>query len=284
MFFRLYVCLSVCLFCLHRWFCLFFLFIFFSIIFPVPFPSRRTWNIKKIDEIEVVRWPKKEKKRRKKEEKNKKKEGKKGATSFPLFLISLLFPVFLTEIPKADSRPRLLFPLPPLPLLPLLLPLPPSPPLAILLFPWIFFLLPTGGCGGEGPPHGATVEKGDTIIHCGTEQPRIQTEVLGHSLHRSLVHLHHSLVCFFRPAHFARALRCAHLFARSLTPLLERKWIIWWLFILWFFLFWIIVQWKETPQSGKSVVITERKRQRKGGSSDAMHGKRDAGKTFGAMR
>ena len=45
--------------------------------------------------------------------------------------------------------------------------------------------------------------------HCGPEQPRIQTEVLGHSLVHSLVRWHRSLVRFLRTARFARAFRCA---------------------------------------------------------------------------
>ena len=39
-------------------------------------------------------------------------------------------------------------------------------------------------------------------------------QVLGHSLVRSLVRSHRSLVCLFRTARFARALRCAHSFTR----------------------------------------------------------------------
>ena len=41
--------------------------------------------------------------------------------------------------------------------------------------------------------------------------------VLGHLLLRSLVRLYRSLIRLLRTAHFARALRCAHSFARSLT-------------------------------------------------------------------
>ena len=55
--------------------------------------------------------------------------------------------------------------------------------------------------------------------HFGPEQPKIQTEVLGHSLVRSLVRSHRSLPRLLRTARFARALRCAHSFARSLTSL-----------------------------------------------------------------
>ena len=50
-------------------------------------------------------------------------------------------------------------------------------------------------------------------VHCGQEQPRMQTEVVGHSLVRLLVCSHHSLVRLLRTARFARALHCAHLFA-----------------------------------------------------------------------
>ena len=52
--------------------------------------------------------------------------------------------------------------------------------------------------------------------HCGPEKPRIQTYVLGHSLVRSLVRLHCSLLCLLRTACFPRALIC--LLAHSLTP------------------------------------------------------------------
>ena len=41
--------------------------------------------------------------------------------------------------------------------------------------------------------------------------------VLGHSLLRSLVHSHRSLIRLLRTARFARALCCAHSFARSLA-------------------------------------------------------------------
>ena len=56
-------------------------------------------------------------------------------------------------------------------------------------------------------------------MHCGLEQPRLQAEVLGHSLVRSLVRSHSSLVRLLRTARFARALCCAHSFACSLTSL-----------------------------------------------------------------
>ena len=55
------------------------------------------------------------------------------------------------------------------------------------------------------------------LIHGGPEQQRIRTEVLGHSLIRSLVCSHRSLVCLLLTTCFVSALRCAHLLARSLT-------------------------------------------------------------------
>ena len=54
-------------------------------------------------------------------------------------------------------------------------------------------------------------------LHRGPEQPRIQTEVLGHSLVCLLVHSHHSHIRLLRPTHFARVLRCARLLAHSLA-------------------------------------------------------------------
>ena len=48
--------------------------------------------------------------------------------------------------------------------------------------------------------------------------------VLGHSLVRSLVRSHCPLICSLCTAHFARTLRCAHLFVRSLTRLLPSSW------------------------------------------------------------
>ena len=55
--------------------------------------------------------------------------------------------------------------------------------------------------------------------HCGPEQPKTQTEVLGHTLVRLLVRSHRSLVRLLRTTCFAHALCCAHSFARSLTLL-----------------------------------------------------------------
>ena len=43
-------------------------------------------------------------------------------------------------------------------------------------------------------------------VHCGPEQPRIQPEVLRHSLLRLLVRLQHSLIHLLRTARFADAL------------------------------------------------------------------------------
>ena len=56
-------------------------------------------------------------------------------------------------------------------------------------------------------------------MHCGLEQTRIETYVLGYSLVRSLVRSHRSLVSLLQTARFARVLRCPHSFARSLTLL-----------------------------------------------------------------
>ena len=70
------------------------------------------------------------------------------------------------------------------------------------------------------------------MVHCGPEKPRIQTEVLGHSL----VRLHRSLVCLLRTARFARALvrslaHFAHSLARGTVNMIA------WLFCLCFFYF-----------------------------------------------
>ena len=48
--------------------------------------------------------------------------------------------------------------------------------------------------------------------------------VLGHLLLRSLVRTHRSLIRLLRTARFARALRCAHSLARSLTRSLRSSW------------------------------------------------------------
>ena len=55
---------------------------------------------------------------------------------------------------------------------------------------------------------------------------------------RSSIRSHRSLICLLHPACFARALRCAHLFAHSLTSLtssLVGEWKIRWLIFQWFF-------------------------------------------------
>ena len=70
-----------------------------------------------------------------------------------------------------------------------------------------------GEMGGDGE------RWGEVISHCGPEQPKIHTEELGHSLVRLLVCSHRSLVGLLQIARFARALRCAHWFARLLTSL-----------------------------------------------------------------
>ena len=51
--------------------------------------------------------------------------------------------------------------------------------------------------------------------HSGSEEPRIGSQVLRHSLARSLVRSHYSLICLLRTACFVRAFRCAHLLAHS---------------------------------------------------------------------
>ena len=58
-----------------------------------------------------------------------------------------------------------------------------------------------------------------STLHSGPEQPKIQTEILGHPLVRSLVCSHHSLVHLLQTARFAGALHCTHLFACSLISL-----------------------------------------------------------------
>ena len=90
-----------------------------------------------------------------------------------------------------------------------------------------------------------TDRRAEGPTHCGLEQQRIKTKVLGHSLVRSLVRSHRSLICLLRPARFACALHCAHSFARSLTSLtlkLVGKRMMRCLSFLVFFLFWPIVR------------------------------------------
>ena len=59
--------------------------------------------------------------------------------------------------------------------------------------------------------------------HCGSEQPRVQTEVLGHLLVLSLVCSLRLLVCLLCTACFARVLFCAH----SLAQLAHARIILW---------------------------------------------------------
>jgi len=61
-------------------------------------------------------------------------------------------------------------------------------------------------------------------LHSDPECLEIATLVMGHSLVRSLVRSHRSLVRLLRTARFARALRCAHSFARSLAHSLPSSW------------------------------------------------------------
>ena len=79
---------------------------------------------------------------------------------------------------------------------------------------------------GSGMDSGVSSIWDGSSWHCGLEQIRIETKVLGHSLvrslvrsHRSLVRSHRSLVRLLRTTRFARALGCAHSFAHSLTSL-----------------------------------------------------------------
>ena len=60
-------------------------------------------------------------------------------------------------------------------------------------------------------------------IYSGSEQPRIGTSVLGHSLVHLLFRLHCSLICFLSPTCFPSVFHCAHWFARLLTHLLPSR-------------------------------------------------------------
>ena len=87
--------------------------------------------------------------------------------------------------------------------------------------------------------------RGGRKDHCGPEQPRIQTEVLCHSLVRSPVRSHCSHICLLCLAQFTRGLHCAYLFTCplfSLTSSLDGQSMIRWPFVLCFFLFQTIVQ------------------------------------------
>ena len=78
-------------------------------------------------------------------------------------------------------------------------------------------------------------------FHAGTHEPRINPRLvetwktfkstrreLGHSLLRSLIRSHRSLIRLLRTARFARAFHYAHLLAHSLTPELMGKWLCLW--------------------------------------------------------
>ena len=71
-----------------------------------------------------------------------------------------------------------------------------------------------------------------TPTHNGSDKPRIQTLVLGHSLICLLVHSDRLLWCLLCPAHFACALHCANLFAHSLTLSRPSSWENEWLDVL----------------------------------------------------
>ena len=73
-------------------------------------------------------------------------------------------------------------------------------------------------------------------LHCGPEQPRIQTEVLGHSLVHSLIRSHRSFVHLLCTDCFARVLHCAYL-PHSLAHGTVNNWMAFFCF----FLFWTIV-------------------------------------------
>ena len=60
--------------------------------------------------------------------------------------------------------------------------------------------------------------------HGGSKEYKINARVLVHSLLLSLVRSDRSLIRLLRTARFARALRCTHSFARSLTRSLRSSW------------------------------------------------------------
>ena len=86
-----------------------------------------------------------------------------------------------------------------------------SLPLLFHSFPGVTLALPVTSCHLLSP------------LHYGLEQPKIQTAVPGHSLVRSLVRSHRSLVRLLRTACFPCALHCAYSFACSLTSSLVGK-------------------------------------------------------------
>ena len=65
-----------------------------------------------------------------------------------------------------------------------------------------------------------------SALHSDSKYLEIGMLVTGHSLIHSLVCSHRSFVRLLRTARFARALCCAHSFARSLTHSLVGQWII----------------------------------------------------------
>ena len=64
------------------------------------------------------------------------------------------------------------------------------------------------------------------ILHGGLVMPEIGTSALDLLLVHLLDCSHRSLVCLLRTARFARALRCTHSFARSLTHSLTPKFLV----------------------------------------------------------
>ena len=75
--------------------------------------------------------------------------------------------------------------------------------------------------------------------------------VLGHSLLRSLVRSHRSLIRLPRTARFARALRYAHSLARSLTHSLQNSWerdLCLWIQCVNFIQFRTIVRWRKARE------------------------------------
>ena len=66
---------------------------------------------------------------------------------------------------------------------------------------------------------GSKEDSGNNAQWSGTVKNQdVSTGLLGHSLVRSFVCSHRSLTRLLSPTCFARILRCARLFARSLTP------------------------------------------------------------------
>ena len=67
-------------------------------------------------------------------------------------------------------------------------------------------------------------QKRDLKLKIVNKKSKIDLSVLGPLLIHSLVPSHRSLICLLRTARFARALRCAHSFARSFTRSLRSLW------------------------------------------------------------